>query len=53
MIPGTKVRVLDPFSETFPGVYEVESSQSIEGGEVVFLTGIEPAFDPRYLEVVP
>lgn len=51
MEPGTHVTVLPPFAEFFPGVYEVESVETLDGGEVVHLVGVEPVFSPTHLEV--
>lgn len=51
MEPGTHVVVLPPFAEFFPDVYEVESTEALEGGELVHLVGVEPGFSPVFLEV--
>lgn len=52
MVPGAHVRILPPFAEFFPGMFEVESLESLEGGDSVHLVGVEPTFSPQYLEVV-
>lgn len=51
---GDKVRVLDPFSESFPGVYEILTVVKHEDGQTACIIddGTEDgsAFDPKYLE---
>lgn len=51
MQPGSHVRVLPPFAEFFPDVYEVESVETVEGGDIVHLVGVDPVFSPINLEV--
>jgi len=52
MQTGDRVRVLDPFSEAFPGEYQVASVD----GTTAFLDGVcdalSNAFDFSYLELV-
>lgn len=50
--PGTIVRVLPPFSEAFPEPRKVDRLESVGGSTVVYLEGVESAFDPSFLEVV-
>ena len=49
---GSSVRVLEPFSDMFQGIYTIESIETLEGGVVCHLSCVEPAFDPQFLEVV-
>lgn len=53
MIPGTPVRVLEPFAEAFPGTYLIGSTE----GTTAFLEGIPEgfpaAFDFCHLEAIP
>lgn len=49
---GSSVRVLEPFADAFPGIYTIADEETLEGGIVCHLSGIEPAFDPRFLEEV-
>lgn len=52
MEPGDSVRILAPFTEAFPGVYQVNAVE----GSTTFLGGIPEdfanAFDVAFLEVV-
>ena len=52
MEAGQIVKVLPPFAEAFPGAYEVYKVTVADDGQaVVYLSGIESAFSPDYLEV--
>ncbi len=47
MKAGDKVRLLPPWDEFWPGVHTISEVQA----EVVYLEGIEGAFDPVFVEV--
>lgn len=50
---GTTVRVKEPFTEAFPDDYVISViDDTIEGGPVYFLDGVESAFDAKYLEIL-
>lgn len=47
---GDVVYVLLPFGEHFPGPQHVEAVDAADDGQpIVYLTGIEGAFDPQFL----
>ena len=51
VIQGASVKVREPFSESFPGVYVVASTALADDGQtIVYLEGVESAFSPEYLE---
>ncbi|MCU0826665.1 MAG: hypothetical protein MUE52_04505 [Tabrizicola sp.] len=48
---GQKVRVLDPFTESFPAVYEIIEIVTHPDGQIVcILPDDAGGFDPKYLE---
>lgn len=49
---GSIVRVLAPFSESFPGEYEITEVVHGEDGSVAYILGEHGGFDARYLEAV-
>ena len=50
---GTRVLVKEPFTQAFPDEYVISViDDTIEGGPVYFLDGVESAFDAKYLEPV-
>lgn len=51
MKEGMLVRVLPPFDEAYPNIYPVvQVGVAEDGQQVVYLEGIESAFDSSYLE---
>ena len=53
MEEGMLVRVLAPFEEAYPNTYTVVQVDTAEDSkQVVYLEGVESAFDPSYLEAV-
>ena len=49
---GQQVRVLEPFTVDFPGVYTIEDIIVNEDGQVVYLFSDDVGFDTTFLEVV-
>lgn len=49
---GQLVRVLSPFSDSFPDTYEVTEVITHEDGQVACVLGDAGAFAPNYLEAV-
>lgn len=50
---GNTVRILAPFSDSYPGEYQITEVVTYEDGQTVFMLGELGGFDPRYLELVP
>ena len=48
---GQQVRVLEPFTAAFPGVYSIQDIYIYENGTAYLIDG-EHTFDIMYLEVV-
>ena len=49
---GQIVRVLTPFSESFPDTYLITEVVTHEDGQVAYILGELGAFSSEYLEVV-
>ncbi|MGL4349189.1 MAG: hypothetical protein ACRCT2_01180 [Plesiomonas shigelloides] len=49
---GQKVRVLEPFADSFPAEYEVTEVITHPDGQVAFILGDAGAFAAEYLETV-
>lgn len=47
---GDQVRVLAPFNESFPGVYEITEVITHEDGQIVYVLGELGGFAPMFLE---
>lgn len=47
---GDLVRVLAPFTESFPDTYAITEVITYEGGTVTYVLGESGGFDPVYLE---
>lgn len=47
---GQLVRVLEPFTDSFPDVYEIAEVITHEDGQVACVLVGDGAFDPKYLE---
>lgn len=48
---GCIVRVLAPFSDSFPGAYEITDIVSDENGVAAYILGDLGGFDAMYLEL--
>jgi hypothetical protein len=49
---GQQVRVLEPFTYSFPDVYEITEIVEHSDGQVVYILGEHGGFDAIFLEVV-
>lgn len=49
---GTIVRVLAPFTETYPDTYQITEVVTAQDQPIVFILGDLGGFDQKYLEVV-
>lgn len=47
---GDLVRVLPPFSESFPGVYQITAIVNSADGSTAYILGDHGGFDAVYLE---
>lgn len=52
LIEGQMVRVLPPFAEAFPGVYEIVTVVVHDDGQIAYDLRDIGAFAPIYVEVV-
>lgn len=49
---GNTVRVLAPFTDTYPDTYQITDIVVHEDGPPVYILGAIGGFDAKYLEVV-
>lgn len=52
LVVGQMVRVLPPFAEAFPGVYEIVTVITHDDGQIAYDLREIGAFAPNYVEVV-
>lgn len=50
---GDRVRVLAPFNESFPDVYEITETVGNDDGTVTYILGDLGGFAAMYLEIAP
>lgn len=49
---GMSVKVLEPFTDDFPDIYEITEVVTHDDGQVACILAESGAFAPQYLEIV-